>query len=85
MEFSSGNIRKPKIYKSAIIALKTQVEKPSIKSDRDSVISQTLTKNSKVSDRLLKHRSQKSFSPGYTFSKIARFECDIYEKYKSIS
>ena len=80
---NSPLVSRSKRNKSALINIRNSIKKPF---NEDKILetepSVNTVKLDKISKILLRTKTRNSHSPSYTFSKIARFESDIFEKFK---
>ena len=86
MDQSPQSTSTTRTYKSGLIKVKAPVNNYTKVSEKSPSSRNSLHsgRNNRMTGNLFSHRPQHSCSPGFTFSKIARFESDIFEKFKRI-
>lgn len=83
MKATSANLPRHKANRSVLIKIKTPLGGFSYKApDSQQSITETPGRIIRLANNSLNHRAIHSQSPGYSFSKISRFESDIFERFK---
>lgn len=73
-------IKKSRKHNSALIQTKPQILTSSSIERKGQILHKT--NRSEGVAKILQYRQLNSYTPGFTFSKLARFDSNIFEKYK---